>query len=455
MASLTLTSLGGVGTVTGSKHLLQLGGRRILVDCGLFQGLKALRLKNWEPLPIEPESVDVVVLTHAHLDHSGYLPRLVREGFRGEVVCSSATADLCELLLLDSAKIQESDAEFANRHGFSKHKPALPLYGKHDAERALERLRPVDFGTSVDLGHGAHLTLRRAGHILGAATAEIRWGGQTVVFSGDLGRYGDPVTPDPEPIAAADYLLVESTYGDRTHDPIDPGQALLQVVERTSRRGGTVIIPAFAVGRAQELLYHFWRLKTAGHLGLIPIYLDSPMAIDATELLCRHLEDHRLAPNVCRDSCGVATYTRDVEDSKALSHNAMPKVIISASGMATGGRVLHHLKAFGGDSRNTVLFAGYQAAGTRGEALIHGAREVKIHGQWIPIRAEIANLPSLSAHADADEILRWLGGFNRAPKKTFIVHGEPQASQALQTRISTSLGWPCDIAEQDEPQVLS
>ncbi|MDP3853333.1 MBL fold metallo-hydrolase RNA specificity domain-containing protein [Phenylobacterium sp.] len=455
MATLTLTSLGGAGTVTGSKHLVQLGARRILVDCGLFQGLKPLRLKNWEPFPIDPGSLDAVVLTHAHLDHSGYLPRLVREGFRGQVFCSSATADLCELLLLDSAKIQESDAEFANRHGFSKHKPALPLYGTHDAQRALERFRPVAFGASVDLGHGAHLTLRRAGHILGAATAEIRWGGRTVAFSGDLGRYGDPITPEPEPIAVADYLLVESTYGDRKHDPVDPGQALLEVVERTSRRGGTVVIPAFAVGRAQELLYHFWRLKQGGHLGLIPIYLDSPMAIDATGLLCRHPEDHRLSPEDCRDSCAIATYTRDMEDSKALSSNTMPKVIISASGMATGGRVLHHLKTYGPDSRNTVLFAGYQAAGTRGEALVNGAREVKIHGRWVPIRAEIASLPSLSAHADADEILRWLGGFTRPPKRTFIVHGEPQASEALQARISETLGWTCSIAVEDEEQALA
>lgn len=454
MANLTLTSLGGVGTVTGSKHLLQLGGRRILVDCGLFQGLKTLRLKNWEPLPLDAASIDAVVLTHAHLDHVGYLPRLVREGFRGEVFCSSATADLAEIILLDSAKIQESDAEFANRHGFSKHHPAQPLYGKRDAERAIELFRPVPFRTPVDLGHGAALTLRHAGHILGASTAEVRWGGKTVVFSGDLGRYDDPITPDPEPIAAADYLLVESTYGDRKHEVVDPAEALLEVVERTSRRGGTVVIPAFAVGRAQELLYYLWRLKRAGRLGLIPIYLDSPMAVDATELLCRHLDDHRLAADVCRDSCAVATYTRDVEDSKALSANRMPKVIISASGMATGGRVLHHFKAFGGDNRNTILFAGYQAAGTRGEALIHGAREVKIHGQWIPIRAEIANLPSLSAHADADEILRWLGGFAKAPKQTFIVHGEVAASATLQARISEELGWNATVPAEDEEHVL-
>lgn len=454
MANLTLRSLGGAGTVTGSKHLLTLGGRRILVDCGLFQGLKALREKNWQPLPIEPESIDAVVLTHAHLDHVGYLPRLVREGFRGDVFCSSATADLAEIILLDSAKIQENDAEFANRHGFSKHHPALPLYGKRDAERAIERFRPVAFTTPVDLGHGATLTLRHAGHILGASTAEIRWGGKTVVFSGDLGRYGDAITPDPEPIAKADYLLVESTYGDRKHEPVDPGKALLDVVERTSRRGGTVIIPAFAVGRAQELLYYFWRLKTEGKLGLTPIYLDSPMAVNATSLLCKHLEDHKLSADDCRASCEVATYTHDVEDSKALSANAMPKVIISASGMATGGRVLHHLKAFGGDNRNTVLFAGYQAAGTRGEALIHGAREVKIHGQWIPIRAEIANLPSLSAHADADEILRWLGGFSAPPKNTFVVHGEPAASAALKARIESELGWSASIPAEDEEHAL-
>lgn len=455
MAKLTLTSLGGAGTVTGSKHLLQLGGRRVLVDCGLFQGLKPLRLKNWEPFPIDPASIDAVVLTHAHLDHSGYLPRLVREGFRGDVFCSAATADLCELLLLDSAKIQENDAEFANRHGFSKHRPALPLYGKRDAERALERLRPVPFGTAVDLGHGAHLTLRRAGHILGAAVAELRWGGKSVVFSGDLGRYDDPITPDPEPVANADYLIVESTYGDRRHDRVDPAEALLEVVERTTKRGGTVVVPAFAVGRAQELLYYLWRLKQAGRLGLTPIYLDSPMAIDASTMLCRHLEDHKLPADVCRAACSVATYTRDVEESKALFANPVPKVIISASGMATGGRVLHHLKAYGPNDRNTILFAGYQAAGTRGEALINGAREVKIHGQWRPIRAEVATLPALSAHADADEIMRWLSGFRRPPTRTFIVHGEPQSAAALQVRITKELGWDSIVQAQDEESVLS
>lgn len=450
MAKLTLTSLGGAGTVTGSKHLLELGARSLLVDCGLFQGLKALRLKNWEPFSRDPASIDAVVLTHAHLDHSGYLPRLVREGFRGPIFCSAATADLAELLLLDSAKIQESDAEFANRHGFSKHTPAVPLYGKHDAERAIGQLRPVEFGKPVDLGHGATATFRYAGHILGAATVEVRWGGKTVVFSGDLGRYDDPITPDPEPVAIADYLIVESTYGDRHHDPVAPAEALCKVIERTTARGGTVVIPAFAVGRAQELLYLLSKLKRDGALPLTPVYLDSPMATDATDLLCRHGADHKLPEDVCRASCEVATYTRDVEASKALSHNSMPKVIISASGMATGGRVLHHLKAYGPDPRNTVLFSGYQAAGTRGQALLGGAREVKIHGQWIPIRAEVANLPMLSAHADVDEILRWLGGFERPPTRTFIVHGEDQGPIGLKARIEADLAWSCTISAQDE-----
>lgn len=437
----TLKFLGGAGTVTGSRHLVQLGGRRILVDCGLFQGLKALRLKNWAAFPIDPASIDAVVLTHAHLDHSGYLPKLVREGFRGPVYCTPASAELCELLLLDSAKIQESDADFANRHGFSKHKPALPLYGRRDALRALEQLRPIDFDKSTDLGHGLNLRLSRAGHILGAAVAQLRWGGQTMVFSGDIGRYDDPLMHDPVPVEQADYLLVESTYGDRRHAKVEPREALLEVIERTTARGGTVIIPSFAVGRAQEMLYLCWRLKQAGRLPLTPIYLDSPMAINASGMLERHPRDHRLSPDECRAAMASATYVQDVEESKALSHNNMPKVIISASGMATGGRVLHHIKAYGQNPANTILFAGYQAAGTRGEALINGAREVKIHGGFVPVRAEIDSLPMLSAHADVDEILRWLAGFQRPPKRTFIVHGEGGASAALKERIEQDLGW--------------
>lgn len=455
MTSLTLTFLGGAETVTGSRHLLRQGGHGVLVDCGLFQGLKQLRLKNWARFPVDPESIDAVVLTHAHLDHTGYLPKLVREGFRKRAFCSTASAALCRLLLLDSAKIQENDAAFANKHGFSKHHPALPLYDQRDVLRALELLRPTAFDAPTDIGHGARLTFRRAGHILGAATVELSWGGKTIVFSGDLGRYGDALMPDPEPVEACDYLVVESTYGDRAHPRTDPANALLEVIERTVARGGTLLIPAFAVGRAQELLYLCWKLKTAGKIPLVPVYLDSPMAIDASDILQRHPNDHRLSADDCRRSMSVASYVRDVEESRALGHNPLPKIIISASGMATGGRVLHHIRAFGQDPRHTILFTGFQAAGTRGASLLSGAREVKMHGTWVPIRAEIDDLPMLSAHADADEIMRWLAGFERPPKKTFIVHGERGASVALRDRISRELGWTCAVPAEGDRHVLS
>jgi metallo-beta-lactamase family protein len=450
----TLTSLGGAGTVTGSKHLLEHDGHRLLIDCGLFQGLKDLREKNWAPLPIDPRSVDAVVLTHAHLDHSGYLPKLVKEGFSKRIFSSHATSQLAEIILLDSGHLQEKDAEYANRKGYSKHKPALPLYGIRDAEAAMRHFSTIEFHAPTALPGGAQLTLRRAGHILGAATAEIRWGGQTIAFSGDLGRYGDAVMVDPESVPEADYVVVESTYGDRLHEHRDPTEALGEIIERTIQRGGTVVIPSFAVGRAQSLLYHLWKLKQAGRLGLVPIYLDSPMAINATDLLHANPDDHRLSHEECAATCAVATYVRDTEASKALTSNTMPKVILSASGMATGGRVLHHIKAFGSDHRNTILFSGFQAAGTRGRSMVEGAREVKIHGQWIPIRAEVADLPMLSAHADADEILRWLSGFRRPPKKTFIVHGEPQGSDALRLRIKDRLGWDCVVSQMMEPHQL-
>ena len=453
--SLSLTSLGGAGTVTGSKHLLEADGRRLLIDCGLFQGLKVLRERNWAPFPVDAASLDAVVLTHAHLDHSGYVPKLVREGFNGPVHCSSATADLCDILLKDSAHIAEKDAEYANRKGHTKHKPALPLYTVRDAEQALKRLKSVAFEADTNVVEGATIRLRRAGHILGAATVEVRWRSRTLLFSGDLGRYGDVFMPDPEPVAEADYIVVESTYGDRIHPKHNPMEALGAVIERTVRRGGTVVIPAFAVGRTQVLLYHLWMLKRAGRIGTLPIFLDSPMAINATELLCSHLDDHRFPPDVCEQSCEIATYTRDVEGSKAITASPMPKVVIAGSGMATGGRVLHHIKAFGPDEKNTILFAGYQAAGTRGARLLAGDTELKMFGQWIPIRAEIDNLPELSAHADADEILRWLGGFKRPPKRVFIVHGEPAASDALRMRIERKLGWDAVVVEDARRYELS
>ncbi|MCR6736009.1 MAG: MBL fold metallo-hydrolase [Afipia sp.] len=446
---LTLTSLGGAGTVTGSKHLLTNGGKRILIDCGLFQGLKNLRELNWEPLPVAPSSIDAVVLTHAHLDHSGYLPKLVRDGFRGRIYATAATRDVAELILKDSGFLNEKDAEYANRKGFSKHKPALPLYGARDAERAMEFFSLVPFNTVTTLPGGATVRFRYAGHILGAASAEIEWGGRRIAFSGDLGRYGDPIFPDPAAIAEADYVVVESTYGNRLHDSADPTEALGSIIERTIKRGGTVVIPAFAVGRAQALLYHLWRLQTAGRLSGVPIYLDSPMAIEATGLLHAHHDDHHLSSKECDAICGIATYTRDVESSKSISTSPWPKVVISASGMATGGRVLHHLKAFATDPKHTILFSGFQAAGTRGRAMLQGARDIRIHGQWVPVRAEVDDLSMLSAHADADELMRWLSGFRRAPSRVFIVHGEDDASEALRVRINRELEWNATVPRQD------
>lgn len=444
---LTLRSLGGAETVTGSKHLIEADGTRVLVDCGLFQGLKHLRERNWAPLAVEPESIDAVVLTHAHLDHSGYLPKLVRDGFGGVAHCTAATADLCEILLKDSAQIAEKDAEYANRKGFSKHTPALPLYTVRDAERALKHLKPTPFNAEFEIARDCGLTFRRAGHILGAATAEIKIGGKTLVFSGDLGRYDDPVMPDPDPVEHADYVIVEATYGDRTHAKIDPMAALGDLIDRTIRRGGTVVIPAFTVGRVQSLLYHLWLLRRAGHLGLTPIFLDSPMAIDTTELLRAHPDDHKLSADAVEGSCAVATFARDVAASKAITASSMPKVVIAGSGMATGGRVLHHIRTFAPDPRNTILFAGYQALGTRGARLLAGETELKMFGEWIPVRAEVANLPQLSAHADADEIMRWLSRFKHAPRRLFIVHGEPAACEALRTRVERQLKWKASVVD--------
>lgn len=451
---LEFCSLGGAGTVTGSKHVLTYQGRRLMVDCGLFQGLKNLREQNWGALPVALDSLEAVVLTHAHLDHSGYLPRLVKEGFKGPVFMTESTQKVAELILKDSGFLQEKDADYANRHGFSKHAPALPLYTVQDVEDALARFQPAPWHTVIPLPGGAELTYRRAGHILGAATAQIDWAGRRVVFSGDLGRYGDAVMHDPEPVSEADYIVIESTYGNRTHADADPVEALGDIIERTAQRGGTVVIPAFAVGRVQALLYHLWSLRQAGRLKNVPIYVDSPMATDATKLLCRFHEDHKLSQRACADVCSVASYTTSVEDSKALSANPYPKVIISASGMATGGRVLHHLVAFAQDHKNTVLFSGYQAAGTRGRAMLRAEKEIRIFGHWMPVRAEVAELSMLSAHADANELMRWLGGFARAPRQVFIVHGEPEASEALRVRIGRELGWNAVVPRQGQSFTL-
>lgn len=439
-----LTFLGATGTVTGSKYLVEDGDLRVLVDCGLFQGQKELRLRNWEAPPFSPSSLRAVILTHAHLDHSGYIPLLVKNGFRGLVYCSEATLDLCRLLLPDSGYIQEEDAARANRHSYSKHHPALPLYTEEDAKKSLAYFRPVAFGSPCHIGQGVSFTLHHAGHILGAAFIRLANGKTSVLFSGDLGRLRDPVMNPPAQIQGADYLVVESTYGDRVHDPQDPAEDIERVIRRTIGRGGSVVIPAFAVGRAQAIMYYLHRLKAEGRIPQgLPVYLDSPMAINASELFCRHPKDHRLPPGLCAAVCGVATYVRTPEESRALgnSNGGMPKIIISASGMATGGRVLHHLKHTLGDPRNTVLLAGYQAEGTRGDRLVRGEKEIKIHGQMRPVKAEIVQLDNMSAHADSAEILSWLGHLKNPPVKTFVTHGNPSSAQGLRQKIETELGW--------------
>ena len=448
----TLSFLGAAGTVTGSKHLLEVGGKRILVDCGLFQGLKNLRELNCKPLPDQAQSVDAVVLTHAHVDHAGYLPRLVKAGYRGPVYCTPGTADVAGLILRDSAHLQEHDAYLANKYGFTRHTPAEPLYTLVDAEQAISLFRPIGFHQPTELRPlNATATFRRAGHILGAATVQIDWGGRRVVFSGDLGRYSDPVMLDPDPVAEADVVVVESTYGDRAHEDRDPAQAVGEIVRDTVARGGTLLVPAFAVGRAQSLLYHLWRAREQGLFpGRVPIYLDSPMSINATELLSRHPDDHRLTQAQCAAAFGIATYVRDPELSKSLSADTSPKVIISASGMASGGRVLHHLAAFGGDERSTVLLTGFQAPGTRGRALLRGEREIRIYGEWKHIGAEVRELRMLSAHADAGELLRWLGRFKPAPSHAFIVHGEPEASEALRMGLRRKFGWEARVPRHNQ-----
>jgi len=448
----SLTFLGAARTVTGSKHLLEVDGRRVLVDCGLFQGLKDLRLRNWAALPIDAKAIDAVVLTHAHLDHCGYLPRLVSQGFRGRIFCTPGTKDLCSLVLPDSARIQEEDARQANRHHYTKHSPALPLYTENDAARALELLQPVGYDRPVPVVPGITVDFINAGHLLGSAYARVRLGDKTILFGGDLGRYGRPVLPDPSPVAAADVLLLESTYGDRLHEPDDDSMHLAEVINRTAGRGGRLIIPSFAIGRVEEVLYWLKRLEDARRIPVLPVYVDSPMAIAALQFYMKRMNEldpelHAAERALCAFCTSRLTTVDSVEQSKALVASRDPAIVIAASGMATGGRVLHHLDAALPDERNTVLFVGYQAAGTRGRSLVDGAKQLKMHGQFVRVLAAIDRLDSMSAHADAGEIMRWLSGFERPPAMTYLVHGEPASLDALGARIGRELGWPVHIAD--------
>ena len=450
-----LTFLGAAGTVTGSRYLLQVAGRQVLIDCGLFQGYKQLRLKNWSPPPFDPKSIDAVVLTHAHIDHSGYIPLLVKRGFRRKVHCTPATFELCRIMLPDSGFLQEEEARFANRHGFSKHAPALPLYTKEDAEASLDRFETRRVEEAFDVAPGVSATFHRAGHLLGAASVQIRAGDDTILFSGDLGRANDPLLKPPSPPPASDYLVVESTYGDRRHPPDEIEAELGPIIRAASARGATIVMPAFAVGRAQLLLLLLARLKAKGAIPDLPVYLDSPMAIDATELYRVFTAEHRLSWSETAAMGRVATLVHTVEQSKALAHRTGPQIIVAASGMATGGRVVHHLKTFAPDPKNLILLAGFQAGGTRGAALAAGARSIRIHGQYVAVNANVIQLNSMSAHADADELIAWMRQMPKPPKETFITHGEPAASDALRARIERELGWRASAPEYRDVVQLS
>lgn len=441
-----LTFLGAAGTVTGSKYLLESSGQKILVDCGLFQGLKELRLMNWEKFTFQPSEIDAVLLTHAHIDHSGCLPLLVKNGFTGLIYCSDATFDLCKILLPDSGRIHEDDAERANRYGYTKHNPALPLYTEEDAENALKYFHPVPFAQKKSIkGEIFEFSLHRAGHILGASSIRVEAeDGTSILFSGDLGRMNDPIMKPPVDIQPADYIVVESTYGDRLHDTNDPSEEIAAIINRTVQRGGSIIMPAFAVGRAQSLLFYIYQLKKQNKIARnIPVYLDSPMATSATKLLQSHLNDHRLSGEICNDVCEVAHYTRTRDESKELDNpkNRLPKIIISASGMVTGGRVLHHLAHYIEDARHTIMLAGFQAAGTRGDRLARGEKSIKIHGQFYNVAAEIVTINSMSAHGDYEEIITWLQSCPTPPKKVFITHGETTAAESMKKKIIDLLNW--------------
>ena len=445
----TLRLLGAAGTVTGSRYLIEAMGRRILIDCGLFQGFKQLRERNRKPFPVRASSIDAVLLTHAHLDHSGYLPALIRAGFRGPVHCTASTAELCGLILPDSGHIQEEEARYAARKGFSKHKNPRPLYTLKDAQAALERLKTHAFDQSIDLGGGITARFIPAGHLLGAAQIRLEVDGRVVHFSGDLGHDPDPLMRPPKPFGGADVLVCESTYGNRSHADIDPEAELAPILKRTFARGGTVLIPSFAVGRAQGLMLHIARLIGRGDIPYVPVYLNSPMAVNATEIYHRHHAEHHVSREDCVAMFEIAKRVNTVEQSKELNTRQGPMIIISASGMLTGGRILHHLASFGGDRRNTILLSGFQAGGTRGAALAGGAQHLRMFGRDFPIEAEVAQLKSFSGHADAEEILHWMSA-GPAPQMTYLTHGEPSAADTLRFRVKHELGRAVRVPEHLE-----
>jgi metallo-beta-lactamase family protein len=459
----SITFLGAAGTVTGSRFLVETGTSRVLVECGLFQGLKENRLRNWEPFPVDAESIDAVVVTHAHVDHIGYLPRLVRQGFRGPVVCTERTADLAAIVLPDSGHLHEEDAARANRGGWSKHRPALPLYTEADARAALPQLRAATFDTTTSLTENLAVTLQPAGHILGSATVTLEEAGtgMRTVFSGDLGRPYHPLLVPPAPPGRADVVVMESTYGARRHDEGGAIARLGRVVERTAARGGTVLIPAFAVDRTEVVLFHLRSLVRSGAAPDLPIYVDSPMALRTLDVYRRAIAagdvDVRASLHGASDpfDTGQVHEIRRAEDSKTLADAPVPSIIVSASGMATGGRVLHHLARALPDPRNSVVLVGFQAAGTRGRRLADGCTELKMLGRSVPVRADVDVIDAFSVHADRRELLDWLGAAPDVPGQIFVVHGENAASESLRAAIESELAWPARVPRFGQRALLS
>jgi metallo-beta-lactamase family protein len=444
---LKIKFMGAAKTVTGSKYILKNEDTTLLIDCGLFQGKKEFRLRNWEAFPYPIGEIDAVVLTHAHIDHTGYLPLLCKNGFRGPIYATTATRDLAEILLRDSGRLQEEDANRANKYGYSKHKPALPLYTEEDAIRCLNQFKIMEFDQLLTFGKKIQLQISRAGHILGSVILTFRSESKNIVFTGDLGRPHNVVMKPPAMIQHADYLILESTYGNRLHPEEDPKESLGEIIRKTAKEGGTVLIPAFAVGRTQLILYLIRELKQENKIPDIPVYLDSPMAQDATDLMCKHLNEHRIPRQLCADVCHIGHYVRTHEESKALNLNKEPAVIIAASGMAEGGRVLHHIKNLGPYSRNAIVFVGFQAPMTRGERILSGEPTVKIHGEMIPIHAKIHLIENLSSHSDQHEILDWLSHFRSTPIRVFLTHGEEEAAEGLKDAIEERFDWKVTIPE--------
>ncbi len=443
--STSLSFLGAAGTVTGSKTLIKHQQHQVMIDAGLFQGFKNLRQLNWLPLPFDVKSLSAVVLTHAHIDHSGALPLLVRQGYRGPIYASDATVDVASVLLIDSAKLQEEEADYANRHHTSKHHPAKPLYTLHDVEKTMGQFQPIPFGQWHDVVPGMPVKLQYASHILGAASVRVQVNDSELVFSGDLGRPEAPILGAPEPLEELDYLVLESTYGDRHHPNTDLKQELAGIIRHTIEQGGAVLMPAFAVGRSQVLLHTIDSLIKSGEIPDVPVFLDSPMAVNVTELYRRHHADHLLSAAGINEVFNVAKMVQSVDESKALNQLKYPRIIISASGMATGGRVLHHLRTLIGDHRNAVVFAGFQAGGTRGARLVAGEQTVRIFGHDYPVRAAVHSIDGFSAHADADQLIEWVQTATQGPKRIFLNHGEPKAADTLRQRIEHELGIDCVV----------